>query len=252
MPRALHELCFRTGERAPSCPGRDAPGSPVETWSCKYQAHPRPCWWRSDGQRIEAIHVVVGGGRAQPDPLPATATHLATGPVLAGPVETTSLGQPQAQALAGGSRAVGRGARPSSTQASAPMEYHPRDPAAGGHLPALPRAPRAPAYPRVSPPPPPPPTGWSSPPLPGAGSAPTRPFRRRDAPLRHRRRRAPAHETSTTRPSTRPRPGARLLLGQRHLPQRGYRSRSAAVRNGSRDGAPAGRARTPPPATADR
>jgi len=123
MPRALHELCVRTGERAPSCPGETLRVA-VESLACKYR-HTLDQLEEIGGQRIEAIHVVGGGARSRI--LCQLTADLCDRPVLAGPVETTSLGNLMAQALAGG---IARGwdeARALVHQGQRSEEYHPRD-----------------------------------------------------------------------------------------------------------------------------
>jgi len=123
MPRAINERCVRTGERAPSSPGETLRVA-VESLACKYR-HTLDQLEGIGGQRIEVIHVVGGGSRSRI--LCQLTADLCDRPVLAGPVETTSLGNLMAQALAGG---IARGwdeARALVHQGQRYEEYHPRD-----------------------------------------------------------------------------------------------------------------------------
>ncbi len=123
MPQAVRDLCVHAGERAPTSPG-EVLRVAVESLACKYR-HTLDLLEQIGGHRIDVIHVVGGGSRNRT--LCQLTADLCDRPVLAGPVETTSLGNLMAQALAAGLARDFDEARALVHRGQRFDEYHPSD-----------------------------------------------------------------------------------------------------------------------------
>jgi rhamnulokinase len=124
MPRALRELCASTGQQVPSHRG-ELVRMTLESLACMYrmtleQLH------EITGRCPSAIHVVGGG--SQNRLLCQLTANACARPVLAGPVETSALGNVLAQTLAAGECATWAEARDIARRAFPVVEYEPHEP----------------------------------------------------------------------------------------------------------------------------
>jgi rhamnulokinase len=123
MPTALRELCARSGERVPESRGQLLRIA-LESLACKYR-YTLEQLEAITQRRLETLHVVGGG--SQNRVLCQLTADVCARPVLAGPVETTALGNFLAQAIA--AKVVGGWGQASELvqQSYPPQVYQPRD-----------------------------------------------------------------------------------------------------------------------------
>jgi rhamnulokinase len=124
MPARIAAACRATGQACPEAPG-DVTRSILTSLACKYRVVLERLE-RMSGRSVDVVHVIGGGSRNRL--LCQLTADVLQRPVLAGPVEATSLGNVLVQARATGELGSRAEMREVAAASAAPEEYEPGEP----------------------------------------------------------------------------------------------------------------------------